>query len=145
MSAKCNVDIRGCPLSQFLSLRDYESCFSEREMATVFLMPKMLKHDSYEKENSLCPLRSRLVFNPFNLKAGRGFGMALSKEIAIDKIVTYQKNRIFELFSIKINGLEVVALNREDSENVEELLHEALEEDVQPNKGSDSSEQSEHD
>ena len=43
-------EIGGCPLSQFLSLRDYESCFSEREMATVFLLPKMLKHDSYEKE-----------------------------------------------------------------------------------------------
>ena len=52
--------------------------------------------------------------------------MALSKEIAIDKIVTYQKNGISELFSIKIGGLEVVALNREDSENVEVLLHEAI-------------------
>lgn len=105
----------------------------------------MLKHDSYEKENSICSLHSSPLFNPFNVKAEGRFGMALSKEIAIDKIVTYQKNRISELFSIKIGGFEVVVLNREDSENVEELLHEALKEDVQPNKGSDSSEQSEHD
>lgn len=52
--------------------------------------------------------------------------MALSKEIAIDKVVTYQKNGTSELFTIKIDGFEVVALNREDSESVEELLHEAL-------------------
>lgn len=55
--------------------------------------------------------------------------MALSKEVAIDKIVTYQKNGTSELFTIKIDGFEVVALNREDSENVKELLREALKEE----------------
>lgn len=55
-------DIGGCPLFQFLSLRDYESCFSEREMATVFLLPKMLKHDSYEKENSISTQEGGLLW-----------------------------------------------------------------------------------
>lgn len=52
--------------------------------------------------------------------------MALSKEIAVDKIITYRKERISELFSIRIDGQEVVALGREDSQSVEDLLHEAL-------------------
>lgn len=95
-------------------------------MAAVFLMPEMLKHDSYEKENSISLLRSRPVFNSFNINAGRRFAMVSSKKIAVDKTVTYQKNGTSELFSIKIDGFEVVALNREDSESVEELLHEAL-------------------
>lgn len=52
--------------------------------------------------------------------------MVSSKRIAVDKVVTYQKNGTSELFSIKIDGFEVVTLNREESENVEELLQEAL-------------------
>lgn len=52
--------------------------------------------------------------------------MSLSKEIAVDKIITYRKERISELFSIRIDGQEVVALGREDSQSVEDLLHEAL-------------------
>lgn len=52
--------------------------------------------------------------------------MALSKEIAVDKIITYRKDRTSELFSIRIDGQEVVALGREDSQSVEDLLHEAL-------------------
>lgn len=52
--------------------------------------------------------------------------MVSSKRIAVDKVVTYQKNDTSELFSIKIDGFEVVTLNREESENVEELLQEAL-------------------
>lgn len=98
-------------------------------MAAVFLMPEMLKHDSYEKENSISVLRSKSskpVFNSFNINAGRRYAMVSSKKIAVDKTVTYQKNGTSELFSIKIDGFEVVALNREDSESVEELLHEAL-------------------
>lgn len=52
--------------------------------------------------------------------------MVSSKRIAVDKVVTYQKNGTSELFSIKIDGFEVVTLNREESENVEELLQEAF-------------------
>ena len=49
--------------------------------------------------------------------------MSSGKELAVDKIETYGKS---ELFLIKIDGNEIVAFNREESEEVIFLLQGAL-------------------
>lgn len=52
--------------------------------------------------------------------------MTSGKELAVDKIETYRINGKSELFLIKIDGNEIVAFNREESEEVIFLLQGAL-------------------
>ncbi len=52
--------------------------------------------------------------------------MTSGKELAVDKIETYRINGKSELFLIKIDGNEIVAFNREESEAVLFLLQGAL-------------------
>lgn len=52
--------------------------------------------------------------------------MSSSKGIAVDKIVTYQRDSTSEAFSVKFDGIEVVLLNRGESENLLDLLQSAL-------------------
>ena len=52
--------------------------------------------------------------------------MTSGKELAVDKIETYRINGKFELFLIKIDGNEIVAFNREESEEVIFLLQGAF-------------------
>ena len=52
--------------------------------------------------------------------------MTLGKKLAVDKIETYRINGKSELFLIKIDGNEIVAFNREESEEVVFLLQCAL-------------------
>ena len=51
--------------------------------------------------------------------------MTSGKELAVDKIETYRINGKSELFLIKIDGNEIVAFNREESEEVVFLLQGA--------------------
>lgn len=52
--------------------------------------------------------------------------MTSGKELAVDKIETYRINGKSESFLIKIDGNEIVAFNREESEKVVFLLQGAL-------------------
>lgn len=52
--------------------------------------------------------------------------MTSGKKLAVDKIETYRINGKSELFLIKIDGNEIVAFNREESEEVVFLLQGAL-------------------
>ncbi|GFZ38622.1 hypothetical protein [Bacteroides nordii] len=64
--------------------------------------------------------------------------MSSSKGITVDKIVTYQKESISEAFSVKSDGFEILLLDRDDSENLLNLLNSAL------NNGKEANHDNEH-
>ncbi|MBE7398161.1 hypothetical protein IN666_01480 [Bacteroides fragilis] len=54
--------------------------------------------------------------------------MLSAKELTVDKIETYQRSGVSDLFVIRIDGSEIVAFNREESELLVDLLQRALKE-----------------
>lgn len=54
--------------------------------------------------------------------------MLSAKELTVDKIETYQGSGVSDLFVIRIDGSEIVAFNREESELLVDLLQRALKE-----------------
>lgn len=52
--------------------------------------------------------------------------MPLSKIVTVDKIISYQKKSKTESYSVKLDGMEVVLLDREMSEILVDLLQNAL-------------------
>lgn len=57
--------------------------------------------------------------------------MISGKELAVDKIETYRSKGKSELFLIKIDGNEIVAFNREETEEVLSLLQCALKKEME--------------
>lgn len=52
--------------------------------------------------------------------------MSSNRIITVEKIITYQKETTSEMFSIKLDGLEIVLLSREKSKELSDLLDRAL-------------------